>query len=150
MAYNKQHKSYDKHRNRKAKSSPLPKFDENWIKQGANASMNNFCDLLGKSLKQNGISSSQLRNIYGEIMRIKQKGFKNEQSSFYLLRPKIAYIAGRINGRDKIETFKNDFIGSFFTPAFNAVDENNEATFDNFQKIFEAVLAYHKFHGGND
>jgi CRISPR-associated protein Csm2 len=125
----------------------IPSFKKEWITTGANKEMIAFCEKMGEGLKSKNISSSQLRNIYGEIIRIKQKGFTSELASFYLLKPKIAYNAARLSNKFEKEFFKDKFITIFFNPALDAIDEKDENTFDNFQKMFEAILAYHKFYG---
>jgi len=122
-------------------------FNPDWIKKGADERMIEFSKEMGKFLKNKGVSSSQLRNIYGEIMRIKLKGLKNEKTAFYLLQPKIAYNAVRISSYGTQKAFK-DFINKAITPALKAVDVEDEKTFDNFHKFFESILAYHKFYGG--
>lgn len=139
--------NYQKGRDQNKEKPSNLTFKKEWITQGATNEMNDFCDELGRNLKINDVSNSQLRNIYGEIMRIKQKGFKKEISSFYLLKPKVAYNASRITKRNQKDSFTKYFIKNFFNPAMNAVDITNDKTFTNFQKMFEAVIAYHKFHG---
>jgi len=124
-------------------------FDPKWIKEGADPKMIVYCDKLGKFLKDSGISSSQLRNIYGEINRIKLKGLQNEKSAFWLLKPKIAYGAARIDNKNQKEAFKV-FFEKALQKALDAVEIENAKTFDNFQKFFEAVIAYHKYHGGKN
>ncbi len=119
-------------------------FQSRWIAKEVDSEMITFCNELGHVLKKNDVSSSQLRNIYGEIIRIKLKGIKNEIGAFLLLKPKIAYNAARIKNsiaKKSFETLLNILI-----KAIDNVDENEPKTFDNFQKFFEAILAYHKYY----
>ncbi len=120
-------------------------FDPQWISEGVNQGTVTFADDLGKFLKDNGLTTSQIRNVFGEIKRIQMKGFDNEKSSFYLLKPKMAYAASRVDGKRGIgiNTFKK-----VFDLAHGQVD--NEATYKNFVDFFEAILAYHKAYGGKD
>jgi CRISPR-associated protein Csm2 len=122
-------------------------FKPEWITKGADKEMVEFCKGLGKFLKNNKVSSSQLRNIYGEVMRIKLKGIENEKESFWLLKPKLAYNAGRIEKNNEKKAFQ-ELLNKALYPAMEAVDVEDEKTFDNFQKFFEAILAYHKYYGG--
>ena len=121
-------------------------FNPEWIKEGANQKMIEFTKELGHFLKEHRISSSQLRNIYGEITRIKLKGIQNETPAFWLLKPKIAYNAARIDRKNEKDAF-NELV-KVLNQAIDSVDVQNAKTFDNFQKFFEAILAYHKFYGG--
>lgn len=118
-------------------------FEKNWITGGADANMVKFADAVGLKIKD--LSSSQIRNIYGEMKRIQVKGFDKATSSFYLLKPKVAYAYGRsIKGKKatpEMETFKK-----VFDAAFACVTDAR--TYDNFCNFIEAILAYHKFYGG--
>ena len=62
-----------------------------------------------------------------------------------LLKPRLAYAKARIDRRhkDAYEQFERD-IGS----AIDAVELNSPETFTRFCNFFEAILAYHKAHGG--
>ena len=132
-----------RHRSRDEETK-LPDFQTKWITEGANDSMIDFVEKLGKKLKAKGVSASQLRNIYGEIMRIKLKGYNENQTDFKLLKPKVAYNYGRINNKREKDGFK-EFV-DVFNQAHNSVKD--EKSFENFQKFFEAILAYHKYYGG--
>jgi CRISPR-associated protein Csm2 len=147
---NKPYQHQDR-RNNQGNKNNSPEFKMNfnpeWISQGANKEMIKFCDELGKFLKEYRVSASQLRNIYGEIMRIKLKGIENEKEAFWLLKPKLAYNAARIEKNNEKDAFK-ELIKKALSPAMDAVNVNEKKTFDHFQKFFEAILAYHKYHGG--
>lgn len=118
-------------------------FEKKWITGGADANMVKFADAVGLKIKD--LSSSQIRNIYGEMKRIQVKGFDKATASFYLLKPKVAYAYGRsIKGKkasEEMETFKK-----VFDAAFDCVTDAR--TYENFCNFIEAILAYHKFHGG--
>lgn len=118
-------------------------FEKNWITGGADANMVKFADTVGLKIKN--LSSSQIRNIYGEMKRIQVKGFDKAKASFYLLKPKVAYAYGRaLKGTrpsEEMKTFKE-----VFDAAFACVTDAR--TYDNFCNFIEAILAYHKFHGG--
>lgn len=102
-----------------------------------------YADAVGLKIKN--LSSSQIRNIYGEMKRIQVKGFDKAKASFYLLKPKVAYAYGRaLKGTrpsEEMKTFKE-----VFDAAFACVTDAR--TYDNFCNFIEAILAYHKFHGG--
>lgn len=117
-------------------------FNREWISSGITKETVEFTKKFGKQLSdgQTGISTSQIRNIYGELKRIELKGFNNEKTSFLLLKPKVAYAAKR-HKSDGMINFKK-----VFDEAYNIIDD--EKSFLNFIQIMEATLAYHKSFGG--
>lgn len=94
----------------------------------------------GQGVKK--LSTSQIRNVFGEVKRLQMKGF-NEQASreLILLKPKLAYQAGRHN-----ET-KVPELADVLSKAIDRVGSNQER-FEHFVDFFEAILAYHRKHGG--
>lgn len=95
---------------------------------------------------QNAMTTSQVRNIYGEIKRIQAKGFDKEKSSFLLLRPKLAYAEARVTQKSR-ESRIADFRQVIEKALLQVTDEKH---FKNFVDFFEATLAYHKYYGGKD
>jgi len=79
------------------------------------------------------ITSSQLRNIFLIIK-------KSKMDNLMLVRPKLAYVAGRA---DNDETKELVFL---FEELIKAV--NDEEKLKNLKLFFEAVIAYHKYFGG--
>jgi len=120
------------------------KFQPNWIINGTDPSLIEFSDNLGKYLKDNKLTTSKIRNIYGEVKRIQiAKNFEVEKVSFYLLKPKVAYALGRDESNNGLKMFK-----LLFDECYKYVKDDQ--TFKNFCNLFEAVLAYHKAYGGKD
>jgi len=117
-------------------------FSPDWIKTGITQETVRFSDDLGKFIKETGLTTSQIRNVFGEIKRIQLKGFENEKPSFYLLKPKMAYASKRA-GNICIQTLKQ-----FFDEAHSHV--NDKVSYQNFVDFFESILAYHKAYGGKD
>lgn len=129
-------------------------FKEEWITKGINEECIKFSDDFGKHLAQKGLSSSQIRNIFGEVKRIQMKltGSKEEwksvKSSFLLLKPKLAYVQGRARSREFISEFR-----IVLDAAINAVDADKEGAIERYQHFvdfFESILAYHKAYGGKE
>lgn len=116
-----------------------------WITTQADKDLTYFAEKLGKTLadKNYGLTNSKIRSIYGEIKRIQTSGYEKQKPSFYLLRPKMAYAAGRELENAGVQLFK-----LFFEDAWKEVQD--EKTFKNFCNLIEAVLAYHKAYGGKD
>lgn len=117
-------------------------FRSKWLSEGLSKETVEYTKAFGKHLSQSykGISTSQIRNIYGELKRIELKGFVNEKTSFLLLKPKVAYAAKR-HSSVGMKDFKN-----VFDKAYDKI--NDEKSFLNFMQIMEATLAYHKSFGG--
>jgi len=119
-------------------------FKDQWILAGATREMIEFARRAGEFMANKKVSSSQIRNVYGEVKRIQMKGFDKDSSSFYLLKPKIAYARGRARGNavQGIELFEK-----IFDKCFNLVKDT--PTYENFCKLMEAILAYHKEYSNN-
>lgn len=84
----------------------------------------------GKSL-----STSQLRNIYDKVKRLKD----NDLNGLKLFRPNLAYIAGRSTNE------KEKSLLAFIDLLIKSI--NSEKQVKEFKIFFEAVVAYHKFYG---
>ncbi len=97
------------------------------------ATTENFVQERGKD-----ITTHQLRNIFQEIKKAK------DPASLKLIRPNLAYIAGRLEG--KAENAKN--AKSFVAFIDSLIKEvKDESQLENFKDFMEAVVAYHKFYG---
>lgn len=111
-------------------------------------------DEWGKSLKETGLTTSQIRSLFGEVRQIQgQWGIDAENRSkalrrFILLKPKMAYRARK----DRIKAVEQ--LVNLLTPAVDFVIAEKDvarqdANFQRFVEFFEAILAYHKSYGGN-
>lgn len=96
------------------------------------------------------VKTSQLRAFYSAVNRIRVQsqqanGFSPEiERSLILLKPKLAYAAGR---HKTLKSFQ-----SFMVQAIDGVVNSNgkKLALTNFFDLLEAVVAYHKFHGGKE
>ncbi len=119
----------------------------------------NWASKLGKSLKEIGLTTSQIRALYGEVRQIQAEWNINRQRAFrrlVLLRPKMAYRARKERGKAVEE------LVSILDPALDYVikapprpkdqppgtGNNQDDNFQRFVEFFEAILAYHKAYGG--
>lgn len=93
----------------------------------------------GKYLGNGGLSTSQIRNIFSDVK--KMDSFERNKKELILLRPKLAYVAGRHRRRTKVITDLQEVMDECIR---NVKDEES---FKNFQDFFEAILAYHKYYG---
>lgn len=134
----------------------LQSFNEGcqgWIQKEFRPETIDFAEKFGDYLVKNRLTTSQIRNIYGEVKRIEAKvtddDFSNVYKDFLLLRPKLAYAAKRAGTRG-IEVFKDVMDSAHL--AVVSVPEGSERVhaFRNFTDLFEAILAYHKAAGGRE
>lgn len=94
--------------------------------------------------ERTSVSTSQIRNIFGTVKSLEAKGEPNAEviSKLVLLKPKLAYAAGRhkdVPGMKDLQAILSDAIDLVF---------ENKDRFGMFCGFFEAILAYHKAHGG--
>lgn len=135
----------------------INQFKADWISEGLDESAVQFADSFGLYLcdkkSENdrfpgrmAMTTSQIRNVFGEIKRIQARGYEKEKSNFLLLRPKIAYAEARAlakSNKSRVSDFRK-----VLDQAHMAV--KNEKQFQNFVDFMEAVLAYHKAYGARD
>lgn len=110
-------------------------------------------EALGRDLARQ-LTTSQIRNIFGTVRRIEmnwpeearsdeeQQRQTRAQRDLLLLKPKMAYQAKRERGRG---------VGTLTRVLTDAIDlvDGDRIRFQRFVDFFEAILAYHKAHGGN-
>lgn len=126
-----------------------------------------FGKFLAKSSEDDGVSipdsnaramtTSQLRRFFGEVKRI-ENDFEKYQMDVVMLQPMLAYASGRDKKFDsRSRQMKNETrLGEFATEMEKVIDaiKPNEANaqerFVNFVKIFESIVAFHKFYGGKE
>lgn len=118
-------------------------FNSSWVTNGADEKLVEYAEKAGEFMAKNGLTNSKIRSIYGEIKRIQMGVFDKEKSSFYLLKPKVAYALGRDQYNNGLKLFK-----LIFDEASKYVSE--QKSYQNFCNLIESVLAYHKAFGGKD
>jgi CRISPR-associated protein Csm2 len=105
------------------------------------------------------IKTNQIRNVFANINAIrtdfkiaittKDAQDQNEKINkikrdLVLLKPKLAYAAGRQN---VVKSFQ-EFLFELINKTVNS--KKIELALENFFIMVESVVAYHKFHGGKD
>lgn len=119
-----------------------------WITKGIDKDTIKFADDFGKQIKEGELTTSQIRIVFGEMRRIQMNGYKSQKTDFLLLKAKLAYAVKRHNKQGLRDFFK------LFEKEYDAVDKDNddngEKHFKNMMDLTEAVLAYHKYHGGKE
>ncbi len=103
---------------------------------------------VGRELSRD-MTTSQIRNFLDEVNLIWAETQRNRESfdgsRVVLLKPLLAYAAGRETGR-KADVLRD------FTRLFSAAADKttNAADFKRFVDFTRAVVAYHRFHGGSN
>lgn len=131
-----------------------------WIAQGLDNEAIKYSELFGKELtaptmrkedgstynnKNEALTTSQIRNIYGEVQRLKMKGFN--ETSLLLLKPRLAYSTER-KGTQGSKDFRKVIENALDAVLRGNDDKEKQTRFENFANFFEAILAYHRSFGG--
>ncbi|MCK9263941.1 MAG: type III-A CRISPR-associated protein Csm2 [Deltaproteobacteria bacterium] len=92
-----------------------------------------------------GIKVNQIRRFLDAVRRIeaslKKGNFEQIKGSVILLRPKLAYAAGR---EEKIKPLMN-----VLDPAIKSGAESRE-NFEKLLRLIEGIIAYHSYYGGTN
>jgi CRISPR-associated protein Csm2 len=119
-----------------------------------------WADRLGKQLKDSGLTTSQIRALFGEVRQIQaewtiERRRQQALRRLILLKPKMAYRARKERG-----SAVRDLV-SVLQPALELVvkakpkeqskdnEDNQDDNYQRFVEFFEAILAYHKAYGGD-
>ena len=108
---------------------------------------------LGRDLEQMGLTTSQIRLLFGEVRQIQGQWSIDATSRqkaarrLILLKPKMAYRSRSERGKGVQE------LVSVLEPALDLVIQEKDpikqdGNFQRFVEFFEAILAYHKSFGG--
>lgn len=138
----------------------LSEFKGKWVSEGMDEHTISFAQNFGehlcdvqpdKRLGRLAMTTSQIRNFFGEVKRIQarlqERSFSEEKSAFLLLKPKLAYAEARVkakSGQSNISDFRK-----IIDLAHSEVKDNKEQ-FQRFVDFLEAILAYHKAAGGRE
>lgn len=102
------------------------------------------------------LSTTQLRRFFGQIKRLQASVQSNEsgfdaskRSELLMLKPQLAYAVGRNKKKFRGKVEDETKIGHFYDELKDAMGYVTETQhFKNFVNLVEAVVAYHKFAGG--
>ena len=131
------------HKGKPGKGKDPGKLNLRWITE-SNAIDNDavqWTEDAGKYLAKCGLTTSGLRRFFGEVRRI-QTDFQSFQEDVQLLRAKLAYDANR-KGKEGVQEFYD-----LMKDGIIAI-EKDEARFNRFVKLCEAIVAFHRVHGGS-
>lgn len=123
--------------------------------ENATEKLVSWADTIGKQLKNQGLTTSQIRAIFGEVRQIEavwntkiQEQRQRAVRKLVLLKPKMAYRARKERGRAV------QALVGVLDPALDEVikqrdEKKQDENFRRFVEFLEAILAYHKAYGGN-
>jgi len=106
--------------------------------------IDNYAKIIQRNLK-----TSQLRRFFDEFKKIKkliEKKQKGWEIRLWTLVPAIKYAKGRNLCPASFSTFISKGIEKILNQASD--EKEKEKKMKNFINIFEAIVAFHKFHGG--
>lgn len=111
---------------------------EDVIAQGKTDRLIDFAEGLAPLLKKEGLTTSQIRNIFGSVKQIEMDWDWNK---LQLLKPRLAYVAAKSGAKG------TELLRDVLTEAITEVADDQKK-FERFVNFFEAILAYHKAAGG--
>jgi len=151
------------HRNQQRQQRTEWEFDKSkvrgWIINGFDDDSGNqkgtihFTETFGRHLAKERLTTTQFRNIFGEIKRIdsqlqhKKTVDNTIHQDFLMLKPKMAYAAKRAGSNGIIALKK---VMDEAHAAVRLKEENGISRFGNFTDFLTAILAYHKVAGGRE
>ena len=98
---------------------------------------------IGKSLANGGLKTTQIRKFLDAVNAIKSRGAQEKdyyKNQCILLKPKLAYA-----------TVRQDQVRPLMTVLEPCIDKvHSEEDFMHFHRFVEAIVAYHRYHGGRD
>jgi len=107
--------------------------------------LNKFAEYIGKKYapqneveKKEKLTTSQIRNILDDVQKMKKEDVTSGR--YQLLRPKLAYVAGKNKKSKGLKEIRNILDISLIEI------KNSWERFENFRNFFEAIVGYHKFY----
>lgn len=97
------------------------------------------------SATKDPLTSSKIRKIFAEIRRIQST---NKFEEIHLIAPRLAYDVGK----DEKGFTNTTMLHVLYDEIINLIPlaAKSKSNFKNFVSLMEAIVAYHKFHGGKD
>lgn len=132
-----------------------------WIRNGINPTAIGYAEEFGKWLAYNKLTTTQIRNVYGEVKRIQMRGYTSSfESDLLLLKPKLAYAKARKTSGGTVAAASAEALQKVLTKGIDAifllpegVNEEKQkeiklSQFETFASLFEAILSYHRAFDG--
>lgn len=120
--------------------------------RGNNTKLIELANSKGQIIKNKGIKTNQLRNIFEAIYKLKvnytaeklntvtrKDAEKNLINNLQMLRAKLAYAKGK---KPEMECIR-----AIFDPLIEQAKDYED--FETIYKLLEGIISYHKYYGGN-
>jgi len=133
-------------------------LDPNWVtsEKGIDTQAVDFAEYFGKYLagldnRREGMTTTQIRNFFGEVRKIQMKTVAKSGGDFAMLKPRMAIAkvrATKDSAGNRIKDFEQAIV-----QLYDKIERGTEKTdqqFQNFADFIEAVVAYHKAYGGKN
>lgn len=104
-----------------------------------------------------GIKANQIRNFYSAIDQMRttfrqhtsksgegREGFDKIRHDFIMLKPKLAYAAGR---KKEIKQYFYPFMKAAIEAVERADENRKDLAMTNYFSLIESVVGYHKYYG---
>ncbi len=92
-----------------------------------------LAEQVGKTAKNQGLTTSQIRNIYGMVKRLEMRASEHfDEHELMMLKPKMAYAAARASGKGA------ETLADVLSTAIDTVQKSPER-FRRFVDLFEAI-----------
>jgi len=107
-----------------------------------------FAARTAERLVKDGLTRSQIRNIFTEVRRVEALWESDPQQALrrlIMLKPKLDYQAAR---QRHVKNLKNVLSEAIDHVAQASDPEEQSKRFQRFMDLFEAILAYHRAKGG--
>lgn len=145
---------------------PIQKLEKSWVINGITPDIVKWTESFGQFLckknpndtnPKNALTTGQLRKFFGEVKRIDADVIKH-RTEIPMLKPLLAYAVGRDKkkvGREMVNKTRIEEFGEELSKAVDAIrwSENDDvlkSDYKNFVQIFESIVAYHKYYGGQE
>lgn len=109
-----------------------------------------YAEIMGIVCVVKDLKTSQIRKFLDAVHKLdmqRQRGEGFEREKVFLLKPKIAYAAGKKEEVRPLMDVLSPCIDKVWTTPDNA---KSEEAFKKLVSFVEAIVAYHKFYGGQD
>jgi len=104
----------------------------------------------GKHLKDKGLTTSQIRKFLDAVITLKGSSSIGKDFDYrtetMMIKPKLAYAVGKDRNKGDRNAVKP--LMEIMEPCIDRIYAKED--FVQFAKFVEAIVAYHKYHGGRD
>lgn len=131
---------------------PKQKLDPKWIQTGITPDIVEW----SKTDEKGALTTGQLRKFFGEVRRIDADVIKHK-TDIPMLCPLLAYAVGRdkknvrgmMENKTKIDDFEKEMSSAIKAIRMDT-EEHLKSDYHNFVQIFESIVAFHKYYGGQE